>query len=415
MRQVKLEWVQVDGRVRHVSEFAHLKSHHRPRPECWSCGGELLLVLGSQVAHHARHRVAAKCAASEPESILHWNVKHYVAAQLRRGGPLLVTVSCSSPGSQRKCSTTGRVEFADGWTEVRVESSLGGRRPDVLLLKGEIPLVAIEIVVTNPVSKEKAADLANLGVPWIEVPASDVGMHGPDRWSRRGPLPTTRIAPPPSEWDCPDCLRRLAAEDHARRTTYVWKWARVVDVYRPSRPFGSRRTATMSRHLFVVRAKHFDGKATEYQLVSSHADQTLQSVKAPLSRQATQALSAAYREACQAWERQGAVLDSPMPWVSGQDFMKLHCPPRRVITRDGRQAEPCWGWEPERRSGDVKWNELAQSTCPACASGNRGVRLCPPTPFKESHRPGTGTTDSLIEGVPVPQIWSSTGFLPETA
>ena len=54
-----LAWVIVDGRPRHVSDFAGLAPRRRPAAFCHTCGERLVLKLGDVRRHHAAHRAGA--------------------------------------------------------------------------------------------------------------------------------------------------------------------------------------------------------------------------------------------------------------------------------------------------------------------------------------------------------------------
>src|SRR6185503_16080573 len=72
------------------------------------------------------------------------------------------------------CDRTFVAQWLDGWDDVLVEHRVGDlRRPDIVLRQNGAAIGAIEIVVSNAVSPEKAAALATLGVPWVEVDADE--------------------------------------------------------------------------------------------------------------------------------------------------------------------------------------------------------------------------------------------------
>ena len=61
---VGLEWVRLDGRDAHVSEFGGLPPGGRPDVTCPECGDALVLKLGEVRAWHAAHKPGAVCALS---------------------------------------------------------------------------------------------------------------------------------------------------------------------------------------------------------------------------------------------------------------------------------------------------------------------------------------------------------------
>src|SRR5206468_12121927 len=104
------------------------------------------------------------------------------------------------------------------------------------------PTAVIEVLVSSRVVPEKAAALARLGVPWIEVQA-DATLADPDGWTPAVPLTVVRTSID-GEWRCAvhapihenmlvDIAERRAVAREAERHARVLCAARVVDVYRP--------------------------------------------------------------------------------------------------------------------------------------------------------------------------------------
>ena len=81
------------------------------------------------------------------------------------------------------------------WDRVEVERAIGSRRPDIVLLRDGVLVGAVEVLVSNPISVEKAADFARDSVPWIEVQASPFIYSGQSPWSVSDPLLIERMQP----------------------------------------------------------------------------------------------------------------------------------------------------------------------------------------------------------------------------
>jgi hypothetical protein len=213
---VQLAWVMLDGQPCHVSTFAGVPPSHRPEVTCPACGEPVVLRLGARLAHHAAHRAGQECAATAPESALHLNCKLHIAAQLRGFGGSGVQVDQDCAMGAAGCTGLVTRPWMLGWDEVAVELRVASRRPDVVLLRHDVPLGAIEVCVHSAVSDPRRRALAALGLSWIEVAGS------PDvlRWRAGEPLRVQQSAPDP-RLRCPPCARRdraihLAPEDDGR-------------------------------------------------------------------------------------------------------------------------------------------------------------------------------------------------------
>jgi predicted RNA-binding Zn-ribbon protein involved in translation (DUF1610 family) len=167
---------------------------------CPACGAALVVRAGPRVSRNFAHRPSTAC---DGETALHRAAKlrvREVVQAARAGGPTPALVAAC-----RGC----RAEFDAGFPlasfdTVTVEARLAsGRVVDVLLGKGEVPRLAVEVFVSHRVAADKATDL---GCPWIEVAADEL-LAQPLRWRiRAGELRTER---------CPRC--RALASLHARR------------------------------------------------------------------------------------------------------------------------------------------------------------------------------------------------------
>lgn len=250
-----------DGRRAEVSTFAHLPPGARPPVRCPECGEPVTLKLGRVRRHHAAHAAASKCSATGPETALHLNVKYFIADVLERamGGSssLRIRRKCTVgnrpyggatgpswiESTSSSCKAVDDAVWVGEWDEVAVESRLtaGGayRTPDIVLRKNGSAVAAIEVFASHAVDEEKAAMLASLEMPWIEVVAAEHIYEGPGAWTIEQPLEPVRGSMPLT-WRCE--LHEIAAGMEQARAAFVAERpperdslvaARLVDVYRP--------------------------------------------------------------------------------------------------------------------------------------------------------------------------------------
>ncbi len=210
--RARLEWVVLDGRPRHVTDFAGLRRSERPACACPGCGEHVTLKLGEVLAPHAAHR-GSRCGTTAGESALHHNAKFHLAAQLAVGGTELlfaeVCPSCETPLPPRS--------WPMGWDQVQVELRLGTRRPDIVLSRGGRAVGGVEVFATHAVDPEKAAALAAMGLPWLEVRAQTILRSGSDgTWMPPTPLPVHRSAPG-GAMPCAPCAEAAAAKAEAQQ------------------------------------------------------------------------------------------------------------------------------------------------------------------------------------------------------
>jgi hypothetical protein len=216
-------WVEVDGSVVHVSRYA---GRTRPKGHCPVCGKPAVLHLGERRPHHYQHKGGVSgCPLSEGETAKHFNAKHHVAEQLRATSALQVSGRCPGDGGDTDCPHRSELLLVQGWRAIEVESTVGSSRADVLVVGETGPTAAIEILVTHSVPQAKAALLAELKVPWIEVAADDA-LH----WDSTEALTAVRSHLGPDPWLCTDHRnsrdQRLRTElllEEARRATAVRK------------------------------------------------------------------------------------------------------------------------------------------------------------------------------------------------
>jgi hypothetical protein len=134
---------------------------------------------------------------------------------LAREGPGMLTIALpcvgsgaegdgpGTDGAAGECTVPAYREWLGGWDDVRVECRVGAHQPDLVLTRAGSPVGAIEVLVTHEVTPEKAAALADLGVPWVEVAATALAMGTPEAWTPVRPLPVRRASRDVDSWQCP--------------------------------------------------------------------------------------------------------------------------------------------------------------------------------------------------------------------
>lgn len=206
--QVLLEWVLVDGRVRHIGDFVGVAAADRPKAWCPECGHKVIMRLGDKRVPHAAHGEGADCPISVGESALHANAKFHLAAVLERTQRLDIRARCPGPDGDGSCATTYPITgWAAGWDNVEVEHSLGTARPDIVLMQAGRPIAAIEVFVHHAVDAEKSQIFRSQSLPWLEVAARQVIGHQGHvtvKWEGAGPL-HVRFYGPLRNWMCPSC------------------------------------------------------------------------------------------------------------------------------------------------------------------------------------------------------------------
>lgn len=322
-----LEWVVVDGVPRHVSVFATVPPRRRPPAFCPNCARQITLKLGSVRRHHAAHQPAQICAATRPETALHINCKLALAAALSdargtRAAISLVRRCAATLGNADACDETRVVEWISAWDDVQVEHRIGNaRRPDILLLREGVAIGGVEILVSHEVSPDKATVLAELGVPWIEVVATEE-LATVGGWTPAEPLIVLHTSDE-REWRCAahaaahgalldarDATR--LAEREAARHSVTLVAARVVDVYHAG---GARE-----RLIYRVSELSTDGRAHTLRLQRGGIE--LAAVELATSadrrRDAWPTLRSAFdADLVRAKRDDRSFEDSPMRWARG--------------------------------------------------------------------------------------------------
>ncbi len=144
------------------------------RYECPSCAGAVVLHAGEKKRRHFHHHASA-CTE---ETVLHLAAKQLVVQAIEEWK----TGTAPSPVFVRRCaeaeceaSTQQPLpkKVLKAVPELRVRS---GHVVDVGLLgPADLPIAAVEVLVSHKVDREKAFEL---GLPWIEVEAASVCASG---------------------------------------------------------------------------------------------------------------------------------------------------------------------------------------------------------------------------------------------
>jgi hypothetical protein len=176
---------------------------------CLGCEEELVPHLGKVRAPHFSHRAGSACPLTAPETALHLDAKERLLALCEDAftGRRRVTLLARCPACRRAAPR----EVSREGDRAVTEGAIGALRADVLVLAGERPALAIEVVVTHAVDAAKEVALAAAGVPAVEIDARE-------EWEREGAdgieLACARsLGFPP----CPTCAAHARAdEDRAR-------------------------------------------------------------------------------------------------------------------------------------------------------------------------------------------------------
>lgn len=143
------------------------------RYECPSCSGAVVLHAGEKKRRHFHHHASA-CAE---ETVLHLAAKQLIVQAIEgwiAGEPSPVFVRrCAEPGCEARTRQPLPKKVVRAIPELRVRS---GHVVDVGLVGlADLPIAAVEVLVSHEVDVEKAFEL---GLPWIEVDAASVCESG---------------------------------------------------------------------------------------------------------------------------------------------------------------------------------------------------------------------------------------------
>lgn len=230
-----------DGSIYHVAEFKKSKVaksqlfRQRNEATCPVCRTKVKIILEGTRASHMAHKSAVACKYQlNPESALHLNTKFYLRDVFkntaRSGATFRIKTFCAG---YERTRLDGRKQYQtcnhqknrrrnyvevvllkdwdDAASEVNSPSIdlLGKKRwMDVgVEQKGELVMI-IEVEKTHPVPPDKAAQLIQYGVPWIEVEANESLIDEVNGWSIQKPLYVKRMFPENTD----SCTRCSAAK-----------------------------------------------------------------------------------------------------------------------------------------------------------------------------------------------------------
>lgn len=379
---VALAWVVTAEGLSSVASFRvgprPRNTRENPRVvRCPVCDQPVTLKLGNVRAPHAAHAADTRCPTTHSETALHVNVKYRLYEQLHAaagtGATIRVRERCvvgawRGPGATRRvdapppdllaweleaepCHRSREREWRIGWDHVELERRIGdestARIPDLVLSLAGRTVGAIEVFHTHAVDAVKAAALAALGVPWLEVRADPALVEGDRAWTIDAPLIAHRLGPD-DPWRCPKharwYARDLAEQRRVResgRFEARLRGIRFVDFYAPS--------GHLVRRVYRLLEQLTDGVPVAISI--EHEKGTIHSHRLTSGRDAAAAaLKRAFRRDVRLTaERLGAIADSPMRWAAGEAADALLAESRRPVRYLRRtRGVPCASTHPPR-------------------------------------------------------------------
>jgi hypothetical protein len=385
-----------------------------PAVVCPVCQHPVVIRIPKYRIHHAAHAPGDVCPVTRPETALHFNLKCLIATELRlastAGWPLLVRDTCfvgswnvsrerrldSAPpeGVHRSewlnsspCPKTRERVWLASWDRVELESRVGSLEasliPDITLYRGDELVGAIEVFHTHAVDDEKAAILAALEVPWIEVRADERMIEQSRAWTAREPLPIHSESSA-KRWRCESHVAALEGEVEAEGQRLA-QAEKEAEAKREAAEKDAEAKREAARHTFrVCAAKLVDvlypsGKQWRnvYSVCELCTDGTPHSIV--LQRNATTLLTLTLESQSKKkiWSRmkakmeadihgvevkRGATTDSPMSWARGAlaarmvesasfgDWMRFTHPPRYIFDKQAAN------WFIPEHLRDVRWD-----------------------------------------------------------
>jgi hypothetical protein len=156
---------------------------------CPGCDAPLTLRQSGQRTTHFAHRSGAAC---DGEALIHITAKVLIAKVMMENASSTTRVHLRC-----KCSSCAepfdKVLGTNAFNGAIVEAQIEQFRCDVVALRDDLPVLAVEVFNTHQVGDYKAAALT---IPWIEVHAADI-VENPYHWkSTNGKL---------KSMVCPEC------------------------------------------------------------------------------------------------------------------------------------------------------------------------------------------------------------------
>jgi hypothetical protein len=332
--EVGPKWVLVNGKLRDVSEFAHVQPRVRPATTCPICQRNVILKLGSVRTHHYAHRPEDICIASQPETALHINAKFHIYNELLRAQKLYISEPCRAYCGRKRLKV-----WLQGWDKVEVEYAVSSFRPDVTLLSNNRVMGAIEVLVTHSVQEQKAHYFAEANIPWLEVKPEETFYQGESAWTTISPIPFYRIHPLAEEWICDQCTdaerARIKRAEYEQSNYEGIHAAKMVDFY--------FRSGKKYREVYFVM-KLVRNNEWVKAWVKTERNQVIASIEGPITKESLGTLNRAVKRNIAELQQKGALIDEFMEW-------RLWIKGNRFIARDTGNYPFRYHWD----AAQSKW------------------------------------------------------------
>jgi RNase P subunit RPR2 len=185
--------LSLEGKLVHAKD-AIRQAEYR----CPECASLLVLRAGDVVARHFAHKANTSCTG---ETIVHGTAKRLIAQVINEQSGTSSANHVSMVCPCVCCHETFRLSLPSGsFSEARIEQRLDNFVCDVVALRSDDYVLAIEILATHAVDEEKGHELS---VPWIELSATAV-LENPYSW-----VPIQSRLKPVLCSKCKSHLRRL--------------------------------------------------------------------------------------------------------------------------------------------------------------------------------------------------------------
>lgn len=217
--EVGLSFAVINGTKVFASSMVGVHPDDRPKALCHECGKGVHWKAGKEVTPHLAHEPDSLCALTNPETAAHQEAKSALQEALLTRSTLVITHECQVC----RWKTITR-EWMSGWSDVLMEFRVNSRRPDVVMVDGNVDAIAaIEVKHSHAVDEKKAADLAASGVPWIEVGSAAARAWAKDTSKPIPVLNADRATIEASSAACETCeaRRRWAKEQERLREEQV--------------------------------------------------------------------------------------------------------------------------------------------------------------------------------------------------
>lgn len=215
-----------EGTLVRIAEIAAIvPAHVRPRVRCVLCEHALVPKLGTKLRHHFAHLPGSTCPAAGGEGEVHLAAKLHMTLLLRE--LIAARLHLPAPSACGLCGepyTQALLAF-ESTDQVQIERSVGSRRPDLIVRRGDRVIAAIEIVVSNPCTDERWADLLSTNAVVVEVRGEDVLALSDTQTWLDDPIDYSRVSPLAQDPACPSCLAALDEEHRRPRAEAITRCA----------------------------------------------------------------------------------------------------------------------------------------------------------------------------------------------